>query len=67
MSSDQQQQQFLTTGDLAKTLNTSSQTIRRWINSGILPAIVCGRTVRVSPMAFEEFKRRHFTGGLKAT
>jgi excisionase family DNA binding protein len=60
-------EQYLTTGDLAKTLKTSSQTIRRWINAGIIPAIVCGRTVRVSQKAFEQFQRNHFTGGLKAS
>jgi len=46
---------YLTTSDIARLLKVNHMTVRRWINSGKLPAIDLGRGFRVSKAAFEKF------------
>ena len=46
---------YLTTGDIAKVLKVNLMTVRRWINSGKLPAIDLGKGYRVSKANFEKF------------
>ena len=50
---------YLTVQDVAKRLQTSEQTIRRWILSGALPAIeLVGGQYRIHPDDFAEFLRK---------
>lgn len=46
---------YLTTSDIAKILKVNLMTVRRWINSGKLPAIDLGRGYRVTKASFERF------------
>ncbi|MFK7961731.1 MAG: helix-turn-helix domain-containing protein [Phycisphaerales bacterium] len=55
---------MMTTGDIAKRMRVSSETVRTWIVSGELAAIDARRTgaedaaYRVSPDDFKEFETR---------
>ncbi len=48
-----------TVTDLAKDLQLSERTVRRWIASGKLPAIHLGRRVRVDEREYRRFLRSH--------
>lgn len=51
---------FLTVEDAAKELKVDTQTIRKWIRDGELPAISVGRQYRIKREDFDAFieKRR---------
>lgn len=51
----------LKVGDVAHFLGVRPSTVRKWVRSGRLPAVVEGRTVRVFKPVFEEFLRRGTT------
>jgi excisionase family DNA binding protein len=46
---------YLTVEDVAKQLQVSTYTVRRWLKSGKLPAIKLGKEWRISPDDLEAF------------
>jgi excisionase family DNA binding protein len=40
--------EFLTVAEIAQTLRLNQQTVRNWINTGMLPAVHIGRRVRIT-------------------
>ena len=41
------EEEYLTVGEIAESLRTSEWSVRRWIKSGALPAVLVGTTYRV--------------------
>jgi excisionase family DNA binding protein len=48
-------QGYLTTDDIAKQLNISVSTVRRYIRAGKLKAVKLERAYRIRPRDFEQF------------
>lgn len=46
---------YLTVADVAKQLQISEDTVRRWIKSGKLPALKIGKEWRVDPEELKAF------------
>lgn len=47
--------EFFTVGEIASLLKVNQQTVRNWIDHGILPATRVGRRVRVRKRDLDEF------------
>lgn len=54
---------FLTVADVAKLVQVSDRTVRRWIASDSLPAHRLGRQVRISRSDLRNFLSMHRQGG----
>ncbi len=50
---------MLTVEEIARRLNTTPNTVNRFIRTGLLPGYKVGREWRVEPADFEEFLRSH--------
>jgi excisionase family DNA binding protein len=46
-------EEFMTVADIARILKLNQQTVRNWINLGLLPAVQVGRRVRVRRTDFD--------------
>lgn len=53
---------YLTTEDIAKRLNISVSTVRRYIRAGKLKAVKLERAYRISPHDFEQFLKEREIG-----
>ncbi len=51
---------LLTVAEVAAILRLSKMTVYRMVNSGALPALKVGRSVRVPASAVDEYLRRSF-------
>lgn len=60
------QDEFLTVAEIAGILKINQQTVRNWIDPGILPALHIGRRVRVRRSDFEALLERGYTRGKAA-
>jgi excisionase family DNA binding protein len=62
---DDREDEFMTVADVAETLKLNQQTVRNWIDQGLLPAIRVGRRVRIRRSDFERLleQGRTATGG----
>jgi excisionase family DNA binding protein len=49
---------YLTVADVAKQLQISEDTVRRWIKTGKLPALKIGKEWRVAPDDLEAFLKQ---------
>lgn len=52
---------LLTVAEVASLLRLSKMTVYRMVNSGALPALKVGRSVRVPEQAVDEYLRRSLT------
>jgi excisionase family DNA binding protein len=50
---------YLSVSEIAKQLNISEDTVRRWIKAGKLPALELGGQYRIHPQEYEAFLQRH--------
>ncbi len=50
--------EFLTVADVARIPKLNQQTVRNWIDQGLLPALQVGRRVRIRRSDFERFLRQ---------
>lgn len=53
---------FLTVAEIAATLKLNQQTVRNWIDAGMLPAFHVGRRVRIRGSDFEAFLAEGYRG-----
>lgn len=53
---------FLTVADVARILKLNQQTVRNWIDDGMLTALRVGRRVRVRRSDFDALLDRAYTG-----
>jgi excisionase family DNA binding protein len=51
---NEREDSFMTVADVAETLKLNQQTVRNWIDQGLLPAIRVGRRVRIHRSDFEQ-------------
>jgi excisionase family DNA binding protein len=56
------EEDFLTVADVARVLKLNQQTVRNWINEGMLPALHVGRRVRVRRSDFDALVERNYSG-----
>lgn len=54
--------EFMTVAEVAETLRLNQQTIRNWIDAGILPAVRLGRRVRVKRSDFDRLVEEGYSG-----
>jgi excisionase family DNA binding protein len=54
---------FLTVAEVAGILKLNQQTVRNWIDQGLLPALRVGRSVRIRRSDFERILAEGYTGG----
>ena len=54
---DHQLQQVMTVPEIATALRVSRATVYRLVNTGVLPGMRVGKTVRVTRRAVQEFMR----------
>ena len=53
MASSDLEDSFLTVAEVAEVLKLNPQTVRNWIDQGLLPALRVGRRVRIKRSDFE--------------
>jgi excisionase family DNA binding protein len=53
-----QGENWLTTDEIAKDLKVNVNTVRRWIQSGELPAVDVGGEYRISRKDYDDFLQR---------
>jgi len=56
------EEDFLTVADVARILKLNQQTVRNWIDDGMLPALRVGRRVRVRRTDFDALVARGYNG-----
>lgn len=54
--------EFLTVAEIAEILKINQQTVRNWIDQGMLPAVHVGRRVRVRRVDFDLFLEDGYSG-----
>ena len=54
---------FLTVADVAEMLKLNQQTVRNWIDQGLLPALKVGRRVRIKRSDLERVLERSYSAG----
>jgi excisionase family DNA binding protein len=54
MTSESDNEEFLTVAEVAKLLKINEQTVRNWIDRGELPAVRAGRRVRIRRSALNQ-------------
>jgi excisionase family DNA binding protein len=54
--------EFLTVAEIAEILKINQQTVRNWIDQGMLPALHVGRRVRVRRADFDVFLEDGYSG-----
>ena len=52
----------MTVAEVAETLKLNQQTVRNWIDAGILPALRVGRRVRIKRSDFDQIVADSYTG-----
>jgi len=55
MALEKTEKEWLTTGDTSRLMGVSKDTVRRWIDSGILPSAIYGQTRRVRRVDAEAY------------
>ncbi len=50
---------YLSVAEIARQLNISEDTVRRWIKSGKLEALELGGQYRIHPQDYEKFLQKH--------
>ena len=53
--------------EVAETLKLNQQTVRNWIDQGLLPALRVGRRVRIKRSDFERILEQGYSGGDQAS
>lgn len=48
---------------IAKELDVAEGTVRAWIREGKLPALRVGRDYRIKREDYDEFIKKHYSGG----
>jgi excisionase family DNA binding protein len=54
---------YLTVAEVAETLKLNQQTVRNWIDQGLLPALRVGRRVRIKRSDFQRVLEQSYSGG----
>ena len=54
--------EFMTVAEVAATLKLNQQTVRNWIDAGILPAVRIGRRVRIKRSDFDAVVEASYSG-----
>jgi excisionase family DNA binding protein len=57
---------FLTVAEVAEILKLNQQTVRNWIDQGLLPAVRVGRRVRIRRSDFERLLEAGYSAGTVA-
>jgi excisionase family DNA binding protein len=63
MSSQSEQEEFLTVAEVAGLLKLNQQTVRNWIDQGSLPALRIGRRVRIRRADLDKILQASRTDG----
>jgi excisionase family DNA binding protein len=58
---------YLTVAEVAETLKLNQQTVRNWIDQGLLPALRVGRRVRIKRSDFDRVLERSYSGAAVAS
>jgi excisionase family DNA binding protein len=66
MNRSSEPDEFLTVAEVADTLKLNQQTVRNWIEQGVLPALRVGRRVRIKRSDFERILDESYSGGSAA-
>ena len=57
---------FMTVAEVAEVLKLNQQTVRNWIDRGLLPAVHVGRRVRIKRSDFDQLVEQGYTGSRAA-
>ncbi len=63
MSHSDPEETYLTVAEVAQTLKLNQQTVRNWIDQGLLPALRVGRRVRIKRSDFERILEESYSAG----
>lgn len=63
MDRDDREESFLTVAEVAKLLKLNQQTVRNWIDQGLMPALRVGRRVRIKRSDFERVLAESYSAG----
>jgi excisionase family DNA binding protein len=63
MSYTEPEETYLTVAEVAETLKLNQQTVRNWIDQGMLPALRVGRRVRIKRSDFERILAESYSAG----
>jgi excisionase family DNA binding protein len=55
--------EFMTVAEVAAILKLNQQTVRNWIDQGVLPALHVGRRVRIKRSDFDRLLEQSYRGG----
>lgn len=57
------EESYLTVAEVASTLKLNQQTVRNWIDQGLLPALRVGRRVRIKKSDFDRIVEESYNRG----
>jgi excisionase family DNA binding protein len=63
VSPSESDETYLTVAEVAETLKLNQQTVRNWIDQGLLPALRVGRRVRIKRSDFERILQEGYSAG----
>jgi excisionase family DNA binding protein len=63
MSQSEPEETYLTVAEVAETLKLNQQTVRNWIDQGLLPALRVGRRVRIKRSDFDRVLEESYSAG----